>query len=371
MVILYIVIPVFIIYSILIMYFWIAWRSVPVYHPKAADASVKISVIIPARNEEHTIGQLLEALREQTYPAPLFEVIVVDDHSGDNTAGIVRQFSFATLIQLKEDGINSYKKKAIETGINAATGDLIVTTDADCVPPASWLATMAAFRAEKGSAFIAAPVVFNNNKSLLQVFQALDFITLQGITGAAVHRGFLSMCNGANLAYDKRVFTDVGGFTGIDAIASGDDMLLMHKIKSKYPEKVHYLKSKDAIVSTRPMETWKDFFRQRIRWASKATVYKDKKITVVLTLVYLLNLCFLGLLAAGFISPVLWLYLLGLWVAKTLVEFPFVSSVASFFEKRSLLVYFFFFQPLHIAYTIISGLFGQFGSYQWKGRRVN
>ena len=112
----------------------------------------------------------------------------------------------------------------------------------------------------------------------MQVFQAMDFMVLQGITGASVYKNTLSMCNGANLAYEKKAFFEVDGFEGIDQIASGDDMLLMHKITKNYPDKIQYLKSKEAIVQHKPMKTWKEFFNQRIRWASKATYYDDKRI---------------------------------------------------------------------------------------------
>ncbi|HQV55480.1 MAG: glycosyltransferase [Chitinophagaceae bacterium] len=358
-------------YSLLIAYYWQSWKAISDFIPLNTTASTTISIIIPARNEEKNIGQLFQALQNQTYPTELFEVIVVDDHSTDGTAAIVQQFPSVKLIQLKEDNINSYKKKAIETGIAAATGDLIVTTDADCLPGNNWLTTIAAFKTEKQSAFIAAPVVLENNNSLLQIFQTLDFLVLQGITGASVYKNAHSMCNGANLAYEKKAFQEVNGFQGIDNIASGDDMLLMHKIWKQYPDKVHYLKSKEAIVSTQPMKTWKAFFNQRIRWASKAKSYGDKRIIVVLLLVYLLNLSFLVLSVVGFFCSMYWIFLLGLWLAKTMVEFPFVYSVASFFNKKSLLKYFLFFQPLHIIYTILSGLFGQFGKYEWKGRRVS
>jgi cellulose synthase/poly-beta-1,6-N-acetylglucosamine synthase-like glycosyltransferase len=380
MILLYIIIVLFFLYSLLIIYYWQAWRSIPEYIPSTSLVQIKISVIIPARNEENNIGQLLKSMQEQSYSKELFEVIVVDDHSTDATATVVRQFQTVKLIQLTEDGINSYKKKAIETGIAAATGEFIVTTDADCLPSPDWLKTIIAFREENDAVFIAAPVTLTHNpsrlrgeggNSLLSIFQQLDFMVLQGITGAAVYKKKLSMCNGANLAYTKKAFNAVNGFSGIDHIASGDDMLLMHKIEKQYPGKIHYLKSKEAIVSTQPMKTWKAFFNQRIRWASKAMHYGDKRIMPVLLLVYLFNLIFLVLTIAGFFCYDYWLYLGGLWIAKTIVELPFVYSVASFFNKSSLLKYFFFFQPFHIFYTIMSGLFGQFGKYEWKGRRVS
>lgn len=370
MLLLYIIIPLFLLYSSLVIYYWQAWRSTPVFTPGGSVPQTKISVIIPARNEEENIGSLLQALQEQTYPATLFEVIVIDDHSTDGTASVVRRFPSVKFIQLNENDINSYKKKAIETGIGAATGELIVTTDADCVSPPNWLKQIAAFKEEKGSVLIAGPVSIDCSSSMVQSFQAMDFMVLQGITGAAVHKKKLSMCNGANLAYDRKIFYEVNGFAGIDHIASGDDMLLMHKIWKRYPGQVHYLKSTEAIVSTQPMKTWRDFFSQRIRWASKATSYDDKRILAILILVYLFNLSFLVLTIAGFFCYYYWTWLAGLWVAKTIVEFPLFLSVTGFFQKQWANRVFFFFQPLHIFYTIISGLFGQFGKYEWKGRKV-
>ncbi len=341
------------------------------FQPSKKTIHTKISIIIPARNEEANIGKLLVALSNQSYPKELVEIIVVDDHSTDNTSSIVQQYPFAKLIQLKKDAINSYKKKAIETGIAAATGELIVTTDADCIPQTNWLQTIASFKEEKEAVFIAAPVVINCNSSILQVFQAMDFMVLQGITGAVVSTQKMSMCNGANLAYERKGFYEVKGFTGIDHIASGDDMLLMHKIVKQYPGKVQYLKSKEAIVSTEPMKTWRSFFNQRIRWASKAGVYNDKRILPVLLLVYLVNLSFAVLLVAGIWDTHYLLYAAFLWIAKTLVELPFFISVSKFFDKQWAIKFFLFFQPLHIFYTIVSGLFGQFGKYEWKGRKVS
>jgi len=370
MVILYISLLLFTGYSILIIYYWLCWISVPAYIPKQKTHSTKISVIIPARNEEENIGHLLQALQEQTYPSNLFETIVINDHSDDNTVEVVKQFKGIILSELDSDPVNSYKKKAIEQGINTASGKLIITTDADCIPPPTWIETIVSFYEDKKSAFIAALVIFQHDSSLIQIFQALDFLVLQGITGASVYKKIHSMCNGANLAYQKEVFEQVKGFEGVDNIASGDDMLLMHKIRKKFPEDVHYLKSKQAIVLTQPMKTWREFFNQRIRWASKATFYDDKKIFWVLLLVYLFNFSFLVLLIAGIWNLKFLVFFLLLWVAKTIIELPFVYSVAKYFNQQSLLKYFFFFQPLHIAYTIIAGWLGQFRKYEWKGRRV-
>lgn len=347
--------------------------QVPSYIPDSVSGQIKVTVIIPARNEEKNIGYLLDALEKQSYSRQLTEIIVVDDHSTDNTADIVRKYPWVILISLQDEAINSYKKKAIEKAIAFSTGELIITTDADCIMEPEWLQTIVSFKEKNSSAFIAAPVAFMDDcgkNKLLYYFQVLDFLVLQGITGASVHKKMLSMCNGANLAYEKMAFSEADGFKGIDHIASGDDMLLMHKIRRLYPERVHYLKSEKAIVKTIAAATWSEFLNQRIRWASKASKYDDKKIFTVLLLVYLFNLSFLALFIGGFINHIYWLSLLYLWIAKTIVEFPFVKSVAVFFKKQSLMKYFFFFQPLHILYTIIAGWLGQFSRYEWKGRKV-
>ncbi|HYM94452.1 MAG TPA: glycosyltransferase [Chitinophagaceae bacterium] len=370
MILLLIIILLFVCYSILIVYYWQNWLSIPEFIPVTSPVQTKISVIIPARNEEANIAVLLKKLQQQTYPKELLEIIVIDDHSDDKTAEIVKNFPEVKLLQLKGEDINSYKKKAIETGIAYAANELIVTTDADCMPSPEWLKVISLFKEKNHSAFIAAPVVYNNNSSLLQIFQTLDFLILQGITGVAITKNLMSMCNGANIAYDRKTFYEVNGFSGIAKIASGDDMLLMFKVWKKYPGKCHYLKSKKAMVSTFPMTTWKGFFNQRIRWASKAKRYDDKRIFPILLLVYLFNLSFAVLFIAGIFSHCYWYYLMGLWIAKTIIEFPFINSVASFFSKQQLVKYFFFLQPVHIAYTIIAGLLGQFGKYEWKGRKV-
>ena len=376
------------IYAVLILYYRQSWIDIPCFDIStfSATANTKISIIITARNEEKNIKACIDSILQQTYPRHLFEIIVVDDFSTDNTAGVVESYAATNvkLISLQDhvnaDSINSYKKKAIDTAIHFANGDLIVTTDADCLVLPTWLQTIAAFYEKNNAAFIAMPVRYYGNKNFLDIFQALDFMTLQGITGASVYKKFHSMCNGANLAYSKKAFYEVGGFKGIDTIASGDDMLLMHKIYKQHPEKVFFLKSADVIVNTLPMPTVQQFFNQRIRWASKADKYDDKKIILVLVLVYFFNVLLMALpIVSLFTNPhssflILNFSLITFWftllILKTLVELIFLYPVAKFFKQQSLLWWFPVAQPFHIIYTVIAGWLGKFGSYQWKERRV-
>lgn len=378
MVVTTITIILFIIYAILIVYYRQSWLEVPIGNEQSAmgNRQTFISVIIPARNEEENIKDCLESVSNQSYPKYLFEIIVVDDFSTDRTAEIVNSFADknVTLISLKdftaEVGINSYKKKAIEVAISKAKGELIVTTDADCIAPTTWLQTIASFYDNHQPVFIAAPVAYYEENNFLKIFQSLDFMILQGITGASVYKKFHSMCNGANLAYGRKVFYEVGGFTGIDNIASGDDMLLMHKIVERYPGKVMFLKSHDAIVKTKPAETLNEFLNQRIRWASKADKYSDKRITAVLLLVYFFNVWILLLGILSIFYSYFFFWFIGLLIAKTIVELFFLYPVATFFNKEKLLWWFPVAQPFHIVYTIIAGWLGKFGSYKWKERKV-
>ncbi len=380
-----ILLVIFGLYMLLILYYWKSWVSIPEFKIKSQKLKVKITVIIPARNEEESIAACLDSICNQYYPKELFEVLVVDDHSTDNTATIVNRYADKNvkLISLKDfvtAELNSYKKKAIEIAIAQSTSELIVCTDADCYATKNWLQTIASFYEQYDPAFIAAPVAIDCSNKFIEFFQGLDFMTLQGITGASVYKKIHSMCNGANLAYTKKAFEEVGGFAGIDNIASGDDMLLMHKIYKLYPDKVMFLKSKEAIVQTAPVISLKDFFNQRIRWASKADKYDDKRIFAVLLLVYVVNVFLLVL-------PVIVVFnnaqysmlniqcsLIGVWLLllllKTMVELFFLYPVAKFFDKQSMLWLFPLMQPFHILYTVIAGWLGKYGSYSWKERKV-
>jgi cellulose synthase/poly-beta-1,6-N-acetylglucosamine synthase-like glycosyltransferase len=359
-------------YSGLIFYYWLAWKKLSYYNSESTADHRFLSIIIAARNEEKNIPLLLNALSEQTYPREFFEIIVVDDYSVDSTADAVRVFNLPNLVLVQPDApsLFSSKKKAIETGIKIAGGELIITTDADCTPGKNWLQVINSFYVKNDAAFMAAPVKFSYKHSIIQIFQSLDFLTLQGITAASVSANFHSMCNGANLAYKKEAFQQVNGFEGIDEVATGDDMLLMYKIWKANPGKVFYLKNKEVIVTTKPMTRWKDFFMQRKRWASKTLVYDDYRIIVVLVFVYLLNCLFIALIIASLFSSFYWWYVLAFWIVKTIIELPFVYSVAKVYHEKKLVKFLFFFQPLHIFCTVFVGLLSQFGKYEWKGRKT-
>lgn len=362
-------------YAVLILYYRDGWLRLPEYRPDNTLTPItKVSILIPARNEEANIGPLLKDIMAQYYPPELMEVIVIDDHSTDRTADIASSFKGVTCISLSDftEGkfLNAYKKKAIEIAIQQSNGELIITTDADCRMCQYWVRSIVRYYETYRHQLIASPVLFTTDNSWFQTFQSIDFTAMQGITGAlsATHSG--TMCNGANLAYTRKAFNAVNGFNGIDDIASGDDMLLMHKIEQRFPRKTSYLKCKDAIVYTSPMPTLKTFLQQRTRWASKANTFEDKRITAVLAIVYLFNLLFPVLLIASFFNNQFISAFIFLWLLKTALEVSLLLPVSAFFHKKKELTYFALLQFIHIPYVLYAGLRGQTGTYEWKGRQV-
>lgn len=361
------------IYTALFGYYLFFWTRLPSFRLNANPPPEGfVSVIVAARNEAANINKLVAALEAQTLPRQQFEVIIVDDYSTDATAELVQHHASGRL-RVIQPGVPphlSSKKKAIDAGVAAARGPLLAITDADCVPPPRWLEHLLAFQQNRAAVFVAAPVVLQTCPSVLGIFQSLDFTMLQAITAASVQGGAHSMCNGANLAYQKKAFNEVGGFTGIDAVASGDDMLLMYKIWQRHPQGVHYLKSHGAIMPTPAMPTWKSFWQQRIRWSSKATYYQDWRVSAALFFVFGFNLWALVLIGAACLKLAPWQLPLVFLGVKTGAELLLLFPATGFFGGRRHLVFFPLLQPLHIVYTIAISIASRGRSYQWKGRKT-
>lgn len=364
-------------YAVLMMVYRQGWKAQPIFIPKQNKLSTKISIIIPARNEEYNIGVCLDAIIKQDYPKELYEVIVIDDHSSDNTVDIVNRYKSANVrcIRLSNhpsDNTIAYKKKALSLGIAASTGELIVTTDADCIAGPNWLQNIAVIYEKEKPVMIVAPVDFTNNGSIVQLFQSLDFMSMQGITAASHRLKLGNMSNGANLAFSREAYNAVDGYKGIDHLASGDDYLLMMKMQHAYPDKISYLKNTDAIVKTAPQPDWNSFIQQRIRWASKSGKYDDKKLTFILAFVYLYNvLIFISAFVSFMHLNTIYSYsFFALLFIKTVVELIYLAPVARFFNKRQELLYFPLLQPLHVLYIVSAGFLGFIGVYKWKGRKV-
>lgn len=362
-----------------------------------ADTLV-ISVIIPVRNEANNILSLLQDLEKQTLTKEKFEVIVADDDSTDGTLAIVRNFQQTSTLNLVINQLppktnnTSPKKRAIDSSIQLAKGDLITTTDGDCRVGERWLETTASFQAATGAYLISSAVTFDNGAfernaarfaqaSLLQPYsiiqsiindtQIIEFASLVGSGACAMLLQKPNMCNGANLTYLKSVFYEVQGFKGNEDLASGDDEFLMHKIAAKYPDKVRFLKSQDTIVETEAHTSWQSFYNQRKRWASKWRHYNNWQTTALAVFVFLANLLVpvaFGCWFANFISTEAFLMCIFL---KFSAEFIFLSLMASFLRKKNLIWLIPFVQLVYPLYVVFFGLIAQKkDEYVWKGRKL-
>lgn len=331
-----------------------------------------VSVIVPARNEAANVEVCVTAILAQHYPADRMELILVDDHSNDET--VIRARTAAgshanfKLLHSNQTTGAAFKKAAIAQGIAAAAGEIIVTTDADCKMDPDWLRTMVGcFDSTTG--LVSGPVLLEG-KTVFEQFQALEFMGLIAVGAASIAAGSPTMCNGANLAYRRSAYESVDGFKGIDHIASGDDELLMHKIAASGDFKVKFAKHRAAIVRTQAQPTWQQFKQQRIRWVSKSRHYERGRITAVLVISYLAMLGFpLMAIGACWDHRLVWLLLAQL-LLKMLAESAILISAASFFDKLRLLRWLPLEQVAHIAYVLWVGIAGNRKSYEWKGRKV-
>ncbi|MAT52970.1 MAG: glycosyl transferase [Saprospirales bacterium] len=369
-------------YVAIIAIYTFGWKRLPVWEPPAAYLpSVKCTVIIPARNEAPNLPECLASIAGQSYPASLTQVIVVDDHSEDETLDIARKFAdrypHFEVLELKAhlpEGkkVNSFKKEAIDLGVRAADGELIVTTDADCVLPPDWLMLMCSFYEVKKPVFIAAPVGFHREQSLFERFQSLDFFGMMCGTAAGIRLGIKNMANGANLAYSKAAYQAVNGFRGIDHLATGDDILLMQKIAASNPGKTAFLKNEKATARTLAKPTVREFISQRVRWASKSTDYKEWLVTFILGWVFFYCVFILTtpilFLFVGTKALVLFVFLLSV---KTVTDYFYLGMMAKFFRREELMMSYFPAQLIHILYIVTVGVLGNLVKrYDWKGRTV-
>lgn len=360
-------------YAFLLMFLRTGWQKIPYYTPVLVKPKTKVSVLIAARNEAKSIHLTIEDILKQNYPKELFELIVVDDHSTDNTSEIIASYADrgVKLIQLNESkALNSYKKKAITEAINIAVGELIIATDADCRMGQNWLANVVGLYEEKNYNLISSPVVYFEEKSLFERLQTLEFLYLIGLGAAGIGNKMPSTCNGANLAYKREVFFELGGFTGIDDLASGDDELFLHKVAKAYPGTIGFCKSYDACVFTHAKASVNEFVQQRRRWASKSVKYKNKKIIVLAVCVWLFNVSLaLNLVLAFFYHDFLQLVTIQ-FLIKFCAELFFIEPLVSFAKRKALLINLTFLTFFHVVYLIYIGIMGNAGKYNWKGRMV-
>ena len=369
-----IIAAVYICFTITLLYFW--FEIIP-FSPKIIvdEKLLKLSVVIPVRNEEVNIIDLLRDLEAQTYPIQLFEILVIDDASTDNTANLVSNYASNSIYNIKLISLDaianiSSKKQAITLAISQAIGDWIVATDGDCRVGTKWLETIVNFQLHTQARFIFGGVSFYNERSVFEHLQTVEFAALTGSGAASLQGQFPNMCNGANLAYEKKIFELVNGFQGNSHIPSGDDEFLMHKIFSRNPSDVKFLKSKEATVYTSAKTNWKDFFNQRKRWAGKWPHYQLPYIKWIATLILVGNVNFIVWLLACVLLGSNWKLFVICFVVKSFADAMFIKQILFWYDKKFIWKYFIISAILYPFYVSFFALNSKSVKYEWKGRNL-
>ncbi|WP_432419480.1 glycosyltransferase family 2 protein [Flavobacterium limnophilum] len=361
-IVLYFIIPCYCLTIIALIY---GFTKVNSFDYLGLEPKTKFSIVVPFRNEAENLPKLLNSFSKLNYPADLFEVILVDD---DSEAVFSFQCSVFSVQIIKNIRVsNSPKKDAISTAIRVVKNDWVITTDADCVVNENWLSALDNHIQLHKVSMIAGAVTYHCENSFLHHFQQLDLASLQGATigSFGLRKGF--MCNGANFAYTKSFFQDLNGFDGNDGIASGDDVFLLQKAIARFPEKVHYLKSRNNIVITKPVNDWKSLFHQRVRWASKTGSYQSK-FGIGLGLIV-----FGGNVSLWFVACCLlfgkgnFFLMCFLLLAKFSVDFVLINKTNVFLKNKT--QFFLTSSLLYPFFSVIVALYSLFGKYEWKGRR--
>ena len=340
-----------------------------------AHAFPFVSVVIAARNEAGYIGDCLEGLAGQSYPADRYEVLVVDDGSTDETAQIVARYAVEyphiRSIQVTDAFQHmAAKKRPLSEGIRAARGPIILTTDADCSVPATWVSGMVS-QLEAGADVV---IGFSQVKTAgdrltpAERIQAFDFLALMCASAGAANLGIPLAASGQNLAYRKALFERVGGFERIAHCPSGDDVLLLQLFR-RAGAKIAFADHPRTYVSTRRAESMAGFWTQRRRWASNA---RNMAALNPLFFLYLANVFLLNLLIPAGIILGIGKNAFGLPLSclagKTLADLAVVWTGARLFGRTDLLPVLPVWELLQVPYTTLVGLFGSFGSFVWKGR---
>ncbi|ELR69581.1 N-acetylglucosaminyltransferase [Fulvivirga imtechensis AK7] len=349
------------------------WLSLPSIPQKGSEIKLFYSVVIPLRNEAENVFVLCQSLLQLDFPKHRYEIILIDDHSEDATGGRVKDFieqhGFGINIDLLSlrDGVG--KKSAILQGINASKGDVIITTDADCIFSPQWLRSISGYYEQQEAEMVFGGVTFHGENTFFKKLQTIEFASLIGTGAASLALGIPNMCNGANFSFRKRAFFTVGGYSDNEHLASGDDEFLMHKFSRQFPGQVFFNTSKDGTVATKPQTTWKDFFQQRKRWASKWRHYSNLKASFLAVFILMFNLAFIMAVGLVIFDAGFYLPLLISIMFKCIVEGIFLSLILKFLKKRLSVSLFIFLQFTYPFYVIICGIAANFGKYTWKGRK--
>jgi len=355
-------------YAILIFKYRFGWNKIK--KRRAAYFTPYVSIVIAMRNEENEIKRLLKSLQSQIYPTDKLKFILVNDHSTDETLKFLEKSELDNL-QIIDLSDGEYgKKNAIRKAVSIADSDIILASDADCSFNPYWVQTMVNYFADDKVKLVSGPVTYYKQKGIFQSLQALEFISLIGSGAGAIGSGKAIFCNGANMAYRKDIFLEVNNFDS-DDIASGDDVFLLHSVKSKYPDSITFAKDENAIVITDSVQTFSGFINQRKRWTAKSSGYKDFESVYTSYLVLLVNLAMVFLFVMHFFDAELIKLFALFYLVKFVADIILLYPTLKFFKRKDLIKWVFPFELFYSFYIVLIVVLSFTNKFEWKGRTHN
>ncbi len=309
------------------------------------EKKIRVTVVVVARNEENSLADLMEDLAVTSYPHDLLEILIVDDNSTDNTRAIaervVSKYNFFRLLVNRGAG----KKMGISLALKESSGELVITTDADCRAGPEWIGSVVRFYNREEPDLIIGPMTLGTKKGLAGYMEQLEFSGIQAVTSGSAGIGHPLMCNGANLCFRRDIVNDYDSIIRMD-LASGDDMFLLQEAR-RLKKKIMWLDDTDSIITTSAPETTGDFLFQRARWAGKVTSLKDP-FTIITGIITLFTSASLAAMTgiAVFI-PMFWKILAISYIVKAVPDFLLASLIIFRRGSSFLLLYFI---PLELIY---------------------
>lgn len=360
-------------YLLTLFWFAIGFKKVEPFKQKYQAPVRNFSIVIPFRNEAERITQLLVSIKDLSYPNDKFEVLFINDQSTDNGATIIEEAFRSAAIDFKiidnQRLSGSPKKDAITFGVKNAKYDWILTTDADCALPEFWLSAYDLLISEHNPEMVMGPVFFGLGKAHM-VLRDLIITESNALQIAAI--GSLGnrnpiLANGANLGYKKSWFIANNGYKDNNHIASGDDVFLL-QLAQKTGAKVSYLTFNQAVVYTHQASHWRDYFRQRIRWASKTTQVPNALSKFLGAIIAITNLWWILLLIAFCIHGEIYSFWVAFALSKALADYLFLRLGRSLFKPDC--VKLFLVSSLLYPFASTAVVIGtKLGGYTWKDRR--
>ncbi len=342
--------------------------------PRLCANNLKVSVIVPFRNEENNLRRCVLSILNQKFDRDRFEIILVDDNSEDKSVEAIKDLIEKENIKLIKLDNGYGKKRAIEAAINHSVNEIIVTTDADCFHSKYWLKSLIESFDDR-TGFVAGKVVYSETRNVFEEFQKIEFASLVSIGSAFIGNKLPLLANGASCAYRKDLFYQVGGFKDNISLASGDEEFLMQKIFFDTDYEVKFCAAKESVTYTEPIHSATKFINQRKRWVSKVPFYRNKLLLPVLSLLYLFYLLLFVTIFYSLFNSNMQETLLYIFLSKMIFDLVFMIKAYHFlelskhkFELLKLIMLFPLAEIFHLIYITIVPILSYMTGFNWKER---